>query len=62
MSEQTTNIHENTSFINLNKQALAACQNLEHYLASIKNQTPLESLTSLSQLPEHPGLATRRLI
>jgi len=58
MSEQTTNIHENTSFINLNKQALAACQNLEQYLASIKNQTPLESLNSLSQLPEHPGLAT----
>ncbi len=53
-----TNPQNNNNLINLNQHVLAACQNLEQYLASIKNQTPLEGLTSLSLLPEHPGLAT----
>jgi hypothetical protein len=42
----------------LNQYALAVCQNLEQYLASVKNQTPPESFASLYQLPEHPALAT----
>ena len=53
-----TNPQKNNNLTNLNQHVLAACQNLELYLASVKNQTPLESLTSLSPLSEHPRLAT----
>lgn len=52
------NPSENNNLINLNQHALAVCQNLEQYLASVKDQTPLESFISLSELPEHPALAT----
>ncbi len=53
-----TNPQTNNNLTNLNQHVLAICQNLEQYLASVKNQTPLESLTSLPQLEEHPALAT----
>jgi len=62
MNNPTSNSQNNNNLINLNQQVLAVCQNLEQYLVSVKNQTPLASLTSLCQLSEHPGLATRRLI
>ncbi len=57
MNNPTTNPQENNNLINLNQHALAVCQNLEQYLASVKNQTPIESFTSLPQLPSHPTLA-----
>jgi AAA+ superfamily predicted ATPase len=53
-----TNPQTNNNLTNLNQYALAVCQNLEQYLASVKNQTPPESFASLYQLPKHPALAT----
>ena len=53
-----TNPQTNNNLTMLNQHALAVCQNLEQYLASVKNETPPESFASLYQLPEHPALAT----